>query len=64
MIIDFESLDIEFLSDDGSTGDMTYSYYFEVPPDTSEQLQKTMGWSIGEFVRDIPVYVLDNQSSV
>ncbi|EGQ8249310.1 DUF853 family protein [Vibrio parahaemolyticus] len=64
LIIDFESLDIEFLSDDGSTGDMTYSYYFEVPPDTSEQLQKTMGWSIGEFVRDIPVHVLDNQSSV
>lgn len=64
LIVDFESLDIEYLGDEGSTGDMTYSYYFEVPTDTSEQLQKTMGWSIGEFVRDIPVHVLDNQSPV
>ncbi len=43
---------------------LSYSYYFEIPTDTSEQLQKTMGWSIGEFVRDIPVHVLDNQSPV
>ncbi|OQK54948.1 hypothetical protein XM77_c12561 [Vibrio vulnificus] len=63
LIHDFEVLDIEYLSDEGSSGDMTYSYYFEIPSDTSEELQKAMGWSIGEFVRDIPEHVLDNQTT-
>ncbi|ELB2151642.1 MULTISPECIES: ATP-binding protein [Vibrio] len=62
LIVDFESLDIEYHGDEGSTGDMTYSYYFEVPTDISEKLKETMGWSIGELVRDIPEHVLDDQS--
>ncbi|MEZ8170026.1 MULTISPECIES: ATP-binding protein [unclassified Vibrio] len=60
LIQDFETLDIEYLGDEGSSGEMIYSYYFEVPSDTSEELQKTMGWVIGEFIRDIPEHVLDN----
>lgn len=60
LINDFESLDIEYIGDEGSSGDMIYSYYFEVSPETSEELQEAMGWSIGQLVRDIPVHILDN----
>lgn len=62
LINDFECLDIEYHSDGGSSDEITYSYYFEIPSDTSKELLKAMGWSIGEFVRDIPAHILDNQN--
>lgn len=62
LINDFECLDIEYHSDGSSSDEMTYSYYFEIPSDTSEELLNAMGWSIGEFVRDIPEHILDNQN--
>lgn len=42
----------------GSTGDMTYSYYFEVPEDTSDELLSAMHWAIGDTI-ELPVHVVE-----
>ncbi len=43
----FLSLSLEYHENTGSTGDMTYSYYFEVPEDTSDELLSAMNWGLG-----------------
>lgn len=57
---EFDSLDIDYSSGEGSTGDMVYSYYFEIPQDTSQELLDVMNWDIGLKICDIPVSVLEN----
>ena len=42
----------------GSSGDMTYGYYFEVPEDTSEALLCAMRWDVGDTV-ELPLNIFD-----
>ncbi|MFS1911098.1 ATP-binding protein [Vibrio sp. 10N.286.48.B7] len=57
---EFDSLNIDYSSDEGSTGDMIYSYYFEIPLDASQELIDVMNWDIGQKICDIPVSVVEN----
>ncbi|PTB31420.1 hypothetical protein [Photobacterium phosphoreum] len=59
-ISDFESLNIEYHDNDGSSGDMIYNHYFEVPHDTNEEFLEAMGWSKGQLINDIPVHVFED----
>ena len=54
----FLSLSLEYHENTGSTGDMTYSYYFEVPEDTSDELLSAMNWAIGDTI-ELPVHVVE-----
>jgi hypothetical protein len=47
--------------DTGNSGDMTYSYYFNVPEETPEDILQEKGWEVGERV-EIPVWILDESS--
>lgn len=58
LVDDFLSLDLEYHADTGSSGEMTYGYYFEVPDDTSEALLNAMGWDIGDSVA-LPLNIFD-----
>jgi len=58
---EFDSLGIEYLSDEGSSGEMVYSYYFEVPQGISQELLDLMDWTIGKIIRDIPVNIFDEK---
>lgn len=57
---EFESLDIEYMPQEGATGDMIYSYYFEVPSDASTELLEIMDWEIGQVISDIPAELFEN----
>lgn len=61
---DFENLDIDYCSDNRASGEMSYSYYFEVPSDTNEQLLEAMGWSCGEIIGDIPVHIFNEDANL
>ncbi|GAA74243.1 ATP-binding protein [Pseudoalteromonas sp. APC 3213] len=56
---EFESLDIEYISQEGSTGDMIYSYYFEVSSEASTELLEIMDWKVGQVISDIPVEIFE-----
>ena len=58
LVDDFFSLDLEYHADMGSSGDMTYGYYFEVPEDTSEALLCAMRWDVGDTV-ELPLNIFD-----
>lgn len=58
---EFDSLDIEYSSNEGSSGEMIYSHYFEVPQDISQELLDLMGWTIGQAIRDIPVNIFNGK---
>ena len=57
-----EELNIEFHEDTGSSGEVTYSYYFYVPESTSEEILESKGWEIGELITGIPVWVVEGNS--
>ena len=54
-----EELNLEIHEDTGSTGEMNYSYWFEVPEDISEEITNITGWKPGQVISDIPLDVLD-----
>ena len=56
---DFESCSVEYQEDTGSSGEMVYSYYFEVPDDASDELLESMGWEIGQQI-DLPLHVFSD----
>ena len=58
---EFDSLDIEYMEDEGSSGDMIYSYHFEVPQETSQELLEVMNWSKGQSLCDIPVSTFEDE---
>jgi hypothetical protein len=59
---EFNSLDIEYFDDDGSSGDMIYSHYFEVPQETPQELLEAMSWVKGQTISNIPTSTLDDES--
>lgn len=42
-----------------SRDDMIYSYWFEVPEGTPEDLLEKTGWKVDQMIDDIPVSVVD-----
>ncbi|HBX5829880.1 TPA: hypothetical protein MH615_06470 [Klebsiella pneumoniae] len=36
--------------DTGSSGEMIYSYYFNVPEETPNEILKSKGWSVGDRI--------------
>jgi hypothetical protein len=42
-----------------SRDDMVYSYWFEVPEGTPEDLLEKTGWKVDQMIDDIPVWVVD-----
>jgi hypothetical protein len=54
-----EELDIELNADTGSSGEMTYSYWFHVPENASEEVLVATGWKVGELISGIPVHVAE-----
>jgi len=59
---EFTSLDIEYLDDEGSSGDMIYSHYFKVPQDTSQALLEAMNWEKGKTIGDIPSSTFEDEN--
>ncbi|EJG2034141.1 hypothetical protein ACN08N_26525 (plasmid) [Photobacterium leiognathi subsp. mandapamensis] len=57
---EWDELSVELNANDGSSGDMTYCYWFEVPESISEALQNKTGWEVGQIIDDIPVWVVEN----
>lgn len=56
----FLSLDIEYQEDTGSSGEMTYGYYFLVPRDTPEELLEEMEWTVGTTI-ELPLNIFDEE---
>jgi hypothetical protein len=54
-----DELDIELNADTVSSGEMTYSYWFHVPADITDEVMQVTGWKGGELVSGIPVHVVE-----
>lgn len=55
-----DELDPEFHEDSGSSGDMVYSFYFNVPEGASEEVLEATGWKVGDLINDIPTSLFDD----
>ena len=49
-----EEMDPEIMEDTGMSGDMVYSYFFNVPENTPPEVLRAKKWKIGDLVTDIP----------
>lgn len=56
---ELEDLDVEFLPDTGSSGEMIYSYYFTVPENVPDEILERVGWSVGESINGIPTHFIE-----
>jgi hypothetical protein len=57
----YEDLNLEFQEDSGSSGEMLYSYWFEVPEHTPVDILEITGWRVGQLINDIPTWIVDNE---
>ncbi|WP_076922381.1 hypothetical protein [Pseudoalteromonas sp. SK20] len=57
---DWENMGAELNANTGSSGEMTYCYWFMVPEATSEEILHKTGWKIGQMIDQIPVELVDN----
>jgi len=57
---DWEDMGAELNANTGSTGEMTYCYWFIVPEGISEEILHKTGWKIGQMIDQIPVEFVDN----
>ncbi|MGV2879434.1 hypothetical protein D9O29_01480 [Pantoea vagans] len=48
--------------DTGSSGEMTYSYYFNVPEETSSEVLEEKQWEVGDRV-EIPLWFFDEDEA-
>jgi len=55
---ELEELDLDIQENKGSSGDMLYSYWFEVPESASSELMAAKGWEPKQIVYDIPIEVI------
>lgn len=44
--------------DSGSSGDLVYSYYFNVPEGTPDDILEEKGWTIGQRI-EVPVWLFN-----
>lgn len=57
---DWEDMGAELNANTGSSGEITYCYWFMVPEETSEEILHKTGWKIGQMIDQIPVELVDN----
>jgi hypothetical protein len=57
---EFDIMDISFQEDTGSSGEMTYSYYFNVPENTPTEVLNRKQWKVGQPVMNIPTNLVMN----
>jgi hypothetical protein len=50
----------ELNANTGNNDGMTYSYWFIVPDNTSEEILEKTGWQVGQMVDEIPIELVDN----
>lgn len=55
----YDELDIELHEDTGSSGEMVYSYWFNVPETASAEILQKTGWKVGQFINGIPVWAVN-----
>ncbi|MBK4723918.1 hypothetical protein [Pantoea agglomerans] len=48
--------------DSGNSGDMVYSYYFNVPEDMDKEILEEKGWRIGDRI-ELPIWLFDEPDS-
>lgn len=48
--------------DSGSSGDMVYSYYFNVPEETPEEILEEKEWKVGDRI-EIPIWFFDEEEA-
>lgn len=46
--------------DTGNSGDMVYSYYFNVPEETSKEVLDEKHWEVGDRI-EIPLWFFENE---
>ncbi|GHG07776.1 hypothetical protein [Thalassotalea marina] len=56
-----EELDLEIQGDYGSSGEMLYSYYFEVPEHAPSDVLEITGWKVGQVINSIPLSVFPEE---
>lgn len=56
---DWEMMGAELNENTGHSDETIYSYWFEVPEGTPEEILEKTGWEIGQTVNNIPSYVVD-----
>ncbi|MEW8027470.1 MAG: hypothetical protein AB2761_03400 [Candidatus Thiodiazotropha endolucinida] len=59
-----DQLDIEVHEDTGSSGDMIYSYWFEVPEDIPGEVKVSTGWKPGQIITGIPIEIIDDNKLI
>ncbi|WNC67540.1 ATP-binding protein [Thalassotalea nanhaiensis] len=52
---ELESMDLTLEENTGHSGEMVYSFYFNVPEGTPTYILEKKGWQIGQSVCDIPI---------
>jgi hypothetical protein len=59
---EFILLDIEFFEDTGASGDIVYSYFFNVHENVPQELLDRLEWNVGDLINDIPVDLVEGYS--
>jgi len=54
-----EELDLEIHEDTGSSGEMVYSFWLELPEYITEEIMSITGWKPGQVISGIPVSVFE-----
>ena len=57
---EFDFMGIEFHEDTGSSGDMVYSYYFNVPEGTPLDILDRNSWDIEKIILGVPIHFFTN----
>jgi hypothetical protein len=58
--VEWEEMGAELNANTGNNDGMTYSYWFIVPDNTSEEILEKTGWQVGQMVDEIPIELVDN----
>ncbi|MFW2327006.1 MULTISPECIES: hypothetical protein [Aeromonas] len=56
---EWDEMGAELNANTGHSDDMVYSYWFEVPEGTPEDLLEKTGWKVGQTISDIPVWAVE-----
>lgn len=54
-----DELGLEIQEDSGSSGEMVYSYWFEVPESVSLEIMEATGWKPGQIINNIPLNAIE-----
>lgn len=61
--LDESGIDEDLIQEDtGNSGDMVYSYYFNVPDETSKEVLDEKQWEVGERI-EIPLWFFEEEDA-